>query len=105
MFDVVASRVSKTRHGGGQMLTMAATFHLAYQSIGVIYGDIGTSPLYVYSSTFSEGIHHPDDIIGAYSLIIYTRTLLPFIKYVFTVLWANDNGDGILFILYNLLKT
>ena len=68
---------------------------MAYQSIGVVYGDIGTSPLYVYSSTFSDGkIHHPDDVIGAFSLIIYTLTLLPLCKYVFTVLWANDNGDG-----------
>lgn len=70
------------------------TIRLAFQSIGVIYGDIGTSPLYVYASTFPDGIKHHDDILGVLSLIIYTLILVPMIKYVFLVLWANDNGDG-----------
>lgn len=73
---------------------LATTLRLAFQSIGVVYGDIGTSPLYVYSSTFTEGIKHHDDILGVLSLIIYTLILVPLVKYVFVVLWANDNGDG-----------
>lgn len=48
---------------------------LAYQSIGVIYGDIGTSPLYVYSSTFSSSPSR-DDLLGVLSLIIWTVTLM-----------------------------
>jgi KUP system potassium uptake protein len=67
---------------------------LAFQSIGVIYGDIGTSPLYTYSSTFPDGISDKNDILGSLSLIIYTIILIPMIKYVFIVLLANDNGDG-----------
>lgn len=67
---------------------------LAFQSIGVVYGDIGTSPLYVFSSTFTNGIKHEDDILGVLSLIFYTITLIPVIKYVMIVLHANDNGDG-----------
>ncbi|KAA8549185.1 hypothetical protein F0562_000869 [Nyssa sinensis] len=67
--------------------------HLAFQSIGIVYGDIGTSPLYVYASTFSNGINHNDDILGVLSLIFYTITLIPLIKYVLIVLRANDNGD------------
>jgi KUP system potassium uptake protein len=70
------------------------TLSLAFQSIGVVYGDIGTSPLYVYSSTFTEGINHDEDILGVLSLIIYTIVLVPMLKYVFIVLRANDNGDG-----------
>ncbi|OAY82843.1 Potassium transporter 5, partial [Ananas comosus] len=70
------------------------TLHLAFQSIGIVYGDIGTSPLYVYSSTFPDGITVDDDLYGVLSLIIYTLLLLPLLKYVFIVLWANDNGDG-----------
>ncbi|KAL0335876.1 UNVERIFIED_CONTAM: Potassium transporter 5 [Sesamum radiatum] len=62
------------------------TVSLAFQSIGVIYGDIGTSPLYVYSSTFTEGIQNKNDILGVLSLIIYTIVLVPMIKYVFLVL-------------------
>jgi K+ transporter len=67
---------------------------LAFQSIGVVYGDIGTSPLYVYSSTFPDGIRHPDDLLGVLSLILYTLILIPMLKYVFVVLHANDDGDG-----------
>ena len=72
----------------------ARTLMLAFQSIGVVYGDIGTSPLYVYSSTFPDGIRHPDDLLGVLSLILYTLILIPMLKYVFVVLHANDNGDG-----------
>lgn len=68
--------------------------HLAFQSIGIVYGDIGTSPLYVFASTFANGIKHNDDILGVLSIIFYTLTLIPLVKYVFIVLRANDNGDG-----------
>lgn len=67
---------------------------LAFQSLGVVYGDLGTSPLYVFYSTFSRGIRDPEDVIGALSLIIYSLTLIPLVKYVFIVLRANDNGQG-----------
>ncbi|OVA17336.1 potassium transporter [Macleaya cordata] len=84
-------------------LDWRTTLSLAFQSIGVIYGDIGTSPLYVYSSTFTSGIKNNNDILGVLSLIIYTIALVPMVKYVFVVLWANDNGDGGTFALYSLI--
>jgi len=94
---------------------------LAYQSTGVIYGmqlswvvfhcqyielvigDIGTSPLYVYSSTFSSEPSY-DDLLGALSLIIWTITLIVTIKYVLIVLCADDEGEGGTFAMYNLLS-
>lgn len=76
------------------------TMSLAFQSIGVVYGDIGTSPLYVYASTFTERIKDTEDILGVLSLIIYTIALVPLLKYVFIVLLANDNGDGTHVYLY-----
>lgn len=76
---------------------------LAYQSTGVIYGDIGTSPLYVYSSTFSSNPSY-DDLLGALSLIIWTITLIVSVKYVFIVLFADDEGEGGTFALYSLLS-
>ncbi|CAN6454379.1 unnamed protein product [Victoria cruziana] len=76
---------------------------LAFQSLGVVYGDLGTSPLYVFYSTFSRGIRDPEDVIGALSLIIYSLTLIPLVKYVFIVLRANDNGQGGTFALYSLI--
>lgn len=72
----------------------ALMLQLAFQSLGIVYGDIGTSPLYVLSSVFPEGIKNNDDILGVFSLIFYTLTLVPFLKYVFFVLRATDNGDG-----------
>ncbi|KAI3923923.1 hypothetical protein MKW98_012712 [Papaver atlanticum] len=76
---------------------------LAFQSLGVVYGDLGTSPLYVFYNTFPEGIKDPEDVVGALSLIIYSLTLIPLIKYVFLVLRANDNGQGGTLALYSIL--
>jgi KUP system potassium uptake protein len=73
-----------------------------YQSIGVVYGDIGTSPLYVYSSTFTSNPSH-EDLLGVLSLIIWTLTLMVSAKYVLIVLSADDRGGGGIFALYSLL--
>ncbi|CAK9317857.1 unnamed protein product [Citrullus colocynthis] len=79
---------------------------LAYQSFGVVYGDLSTSPLYVYSSTFAGKLqkHRTEEVVfGAFSLIFWTFTLIPLLKYVFIVLSADDNGEGGTFALYSLL--
>ncbi|XP_024017824.1 potassium transporter 4 isoform X2 [Morus notabilis] len=79
---------------------------LAYQSFGVVYGDLSTSPLYVYSSTFAGKLdkHISEDaVFGAFSLIFWTLTLIPLLKYVFVLLSADDNGEGGTFALYSLL--
>ena len=70
---------------------------LAYQSLGVVYGDLSTSPLYVYKSTFAEDIQHSEtneEIYGVLSFVFWTLTLVPLFKYVFVVLRADDNGEG-----------
>jgi KUP system potassium uptake protein len=69
----------------------------------VIYGDIGTSPLYVYSSTFSSDPSY-DDLLGVLSIIIWTLTLLVTVKYVVFVLLADDQGGGGILALYSLLR-
>uniref|UniRef100_A0A0E0QV45 Potassium transporter n=1 Tax=Oryza rufipogon TaxID=4529 RepID=A0A0E0QV45_ORYRU len=76
---------------------------LAFQSLGVVFGDLGTSPLYVFYNIFPHGIEDTEQVIGALSLIIYSLTLIPLVKYVFIVLRANDNGQGGTFALYSLL--
>lgn len=71
---------------------------LAYQSLGVVYGDLSISPLYVYKSTFAEDITHSEtneEIFGVLSFVFWTLTLVPLCKYVFIVLRADDNGEGI----------
>ncbi|RAK73564.1 K+ transporter [Aspergillus fijiensis CBS 313.89] len=76
---------------------------LAYQSIGVIYGDIGTSPLYVYSSTFSAPPSR-EDLIGVLSIIIWSLILMVTVKYIFIVLHADNDGEGGTFSTYSLLS-
>ncbi|KAF1859873.1 hypothetical protein Lal_00028056 [Lupinus albus] len=79
---------------------------LAYQSLGVVYGDLSTSPLYVYKSTFAEDIKHSEtneEIYGVLSFVFWTLTLIPLLKYVFIVLRADDNGEGGTFALYSLI--
>ncbi|GJC83333.1 potassium transporter 5 [Colletotrichum liriopes] len=75
---------------------------LAYQSIGVIYGDIGTSPLYVFSSTFVD-LPTKNDLTQVLSLIIWSLTLMVTVKYVFIVLHADNEGEGGTFSCYSLL--
>ncbi|PKA57632.1 putative potassium transporter 9 [Apostasia shenzhenica] len=79
---------------------------LAYQSLGVVYGDLSISPLYVYKSTFADDITHSStniEIYGVFSFVFWTLTLIPLFKYVFIVLRADDNGEGGTFALYTLI--
>ncbi|KAJ7543553.1 hypothetical protein O6H91_09G043000 [Diphasiastrum complanatum] len=91
---------------GLQQNSIKAVLTLAYQSFGVVYGDLSTSPLYVYRSTFSQKwqLHEDDtEILGVLSFIVYTLTLVPMMKYILFVLSADDNGEGGTFALYSLL--
>ncbi|KAI9769478.1 MAG: hypothetical protein M1840_003955 [Geoglossum simile] len=76
---------------------------LTYQSIGIIYGDIGTSPLYVYSSTFSS-VPSNQDLVGALSIIIWSLFMMVTVKYIFIILWADNGGEGGTFSTYSLLS-
>ncbi|CAG7883933.1 unnamed protein product [Brassica rapa] len=87
-----------------QGLSMLMLLRLSFQSLGIVYGDLGTSPLYVFYNTFPDGIDDSEDVIGALSLIIYSLLLIPLIKYVFIVCKANDNGQaGGTLAIYSLL--
>ncbi|KAG0648812.1 Potassium transporter 5, partial [Hyphodiscus hymeniophilus] len=76
---------------------------LSYQSIGVIYGDIGTSPLYVYSSTFKAAPSY-EDLIGALSIILWSLTMMVTVKYILVILYADNDGEGGTFSTYSLLS-
>ncbi|KAK8082165.1 potassium uptake protein [Apiospora saccharicola] len=75
---------------------------LAYQSTGVIYGDIGTSPLYVFSSTFTSTPDY-NDVLQVLSLIIWSLTIMVTLKYVVIILHADNEGEGGTFSCYSLL--
>lgn len=75
---------------------------LAYQSVGVIYGDIGTSPLYVFSSTFTSEPSY-NELVQVLSVVIWSLTLMVTVKYVLIVLRADNEGEGGTFSCYSLL--
>ncbi|KAK3007388.1 hypothetical protein RJ639_017465 [Escallonia herrerae] len=85
-------------------ITVGRNIILACQTLGVVFGDVGTSPLYTFSVMFSKApVNGKEDVLGALSLVLYTLILIPLIKYVFIVLWANDDGEGGTFALYSLI--
>ena len=83
-------------------------FSLFLVTIGIVYGDIGTSPMYVMKSILegNGGISQVDEgfIIGALSLVIWTITLLTTFKYVLIAMKADNHGEGGIFSLYSLVK-
>ncbi|CAN6194197.1 unnamed protein product [Urochloa humidicola] len=94
------------KRGGRKRVPWRMTLSLAYQSLGVVYGDLSTSPLYVYKAAFAEDIQHTEsneEILGVLSFVFWTLTLVPLLKYVCIVLRADDNGEGGTFALYSLL--
>ncbi|KAJ8768122.1 hypothetical protein K2173_021062 [Erythroxylum novogranatense] len=77
---------------------------LAFQTLGVVFGDVGTSPLYTFDVIFTKApINGKEDVLGALSLVLYTLLLISLVKYVLVVLWANDDGEGGTFALYSLI--
>lgn len=91
-------------HGHNGQESWVRTLRLAFQCVGILYADLGTSPLYVYANTFKYGVHHEDDVLGVLSIIIYSFALFTMVKIVFIALYANDEGDGGTFALYSLIS-
>ena len=77
-------------------------------ALGIIYGDIGTSPLYVMSSILKSGtipdLIDPHLVLGGISCVIWTLTLQTTVKYVLLTLNADNNGEGGIFSLYALVR-
>lgn len=74
-------------------------------TLGIVFGDIGTSPLYVMKAIVSTGeTLYTDYILGALSCIIWTLTLQTTVKYVLIALRADNNGEGGILALYALLR-
>ncbi len=73
-------------------------------SLGIIYGDIGTSPLYVFKSIVGERVITSDLILGGLSCIFWTLTLQTTIKYVIITLRADNKGEGGIFSLFSLVR-
>ena len=87
--------------------TPAALAGLTIGALGVVYGDIGTSPLYALKEVF-HGAHVPmthDNILGVLSLLFWTMTIVVSFKYVLLILRADNNGEGGLIAMLALATT
>ena len=73
-------------------------------ALGIIYGDIGTSPLYVFDEIIHGKIITELLVVGSLSCIIWTLTLQTTIKYVILTLQADNRGEGGIFSLYTLVR-
>ena len=82
--------------GSASAKSPAAIAGLTLGALGVVYGDIGTSPLYALKEVFHGG-HLPvtaENVLGVLSLIFWTMTTIVSVKYVLLILRADNNGEG-----------
>ncbi len=73
-------------------------------ALGIIYGDIGTSPLYVMQAIMGDKPISERLVLGAVSCVLWTLTLLTTVKYVVLILRADNRGEGGVFALYTLVR-
>lgn len=78
-------------------------------TLGIVYGDIGTSPLYVMNSIINDAgslsAAKPEYILGSVSLIFWTLMLITTVKYVLIAMRADNNNEGGIFALYALVRS
>lgn len=86
---------------------MKALLGMSLAALGVVYGDIGTSPLYAMNEIFFGHAKHSighQDILGVISIVFWVITLIVTVKYVAIVLNADSDGEGGIFSLYSLVQ-
>ena len=84
---------------GGHAPAAASRWGLMLAALGVVYGDIGTSPLYAIRECFSpEGLHHveptPANVLGVLSIVFWSLTMVISVKYLMFVMRADNEGQG-----------
>ncbi len=95
--SVLASSVDSPLHGEHTSTKLAP---LALAALGVVYGDIGTSPLYSLKECLAwPAVHHavpphPDAVIGVLSLVLWSMLLVVVVKYLTFVMRADNKGEG-----------
>jgi len=92
--------VSNQHHGHISKVTLGGLL----VTLGIIYGDIGTSPLYVMSEIMGKEAIDANVVLGGISCIFWTLTLQTTIKYIILTLRADNKGEGGIFALYTLVR-
>ena len=82
---------------------------LALGALGVVFGDIGTSPLYTVQTVFNPGDPHPvrvtaENVFGVVSLIFWSVTIIVTVTYVLLVMRADNDGEGGIMALITLIR-
>ncbi|XP_065627407.1 probable potassium transporter 17 isoform X2 [Quercus suber] len=85
-----------------EQMSRWSTLILAYKTLGVVFGGLVTSPLYVYPSMPLKS-PTKEDYLGIYSIMFWTLTLIGVVKYASIAIKADDQGEGGTFALYSLL--
>ncbi|MGQ7932739.1 potassium transporter Kup [Paraburkholderia sp. D1E] len=91
------SAVPHAGHSGGRGHNRPAMPALALAALGVVYGDIGTSPLYTLQTVFDSGNGlslNALNVVGIVSLIVWSLIVVVSLKYVTLILRANNHGEG-----------
>ncbi|MFK4508287.1 potassium transporter Kup [Bradyrhizobium daqingense] len=96
---VISAPETAAANGHGEAHTTAGFGALTLGSIGVVYGDIGTSPLYAFreavlAASGAEGAPTPAAVLGVVSLILWALIVVVTLKYVVILLRADNNGEG-----------
>ena len=89
--------------GGHSKHLNKVTFGGLLVTLGIVFGDIGTSPLYTVTAIVGEQTINEVLVVGGLSAIFWTLTLQTSIKYIYIVLSADNNGEGGVFSLYTLI--
>lgn len=101
-----ASPQDQRGQGGHGAIPLSAGMLLV--TLGVVYGDIGTSPMYTMKSIVANnggiGTVSEDMILGALSLVIWTMTLVTTVKYVAIAMKADNHNEGGIFALFSLVR-
>ena len=101
-----ARRDTQTRDGSGPRTAQAA---LAVGALGVVFGDIGTSPLYAVQTVFTPSDPHAvvassQSVLGVISLIFWSLTIIVTVTYVMLVMRADNDGEGGIMALIALIR-
>ena len=73
-------------------------------TLGIIFGDIGTSPIYVMNAIVSSSVITKELVLGGLSCVFWTLLVITTVKYVFLTLNADNRGEGGIFALYALVR-
>ena len=93
-----------TSHSSGHLSLNKVSIQGLLISIGIVFGDIGTSPLYTYKAIFGTRILTEHLVLGSFSAVFWTLTFQTTLKYVIITLNADNKGEGGIFSLYTLIR-